>query len=154
MLIALFGIFVLAVGISPLLLHSARVAHQHGGTTMKPAELDPRPHLPLTALDYSILLAVVDGELHGYLILKDVIDRTEGIINIGPATLYRALRRLVDHKLLIDRPEPEEEDGRRRYYQLTDLGRVVLRADMRRMAKDLQDGIRREVLPADEISVG
>jgi DNA-binding PadR family transcriptional regulator len=98
---------------------------------------DPRSFLPLTPRVLHVLLALNDGPLHGYGVILAVKSLTEGLIVLRTGTLYILLRRLLDQKLINesdDRPGPDEDDERRRYYALTDLGRDVLEAESRRLA--------------------
>ena len=92
--------------------------------------------LPLTAQQFQILLSLTDGHLHGYGIIRDVAERTEGALRLGTGTLYTALARLEALALVgeSDRRAPaDEDDDRRRYYRLTPLGRAVLKAETERL---------------------
>jgi len=151
MLNVLFGAIIAVIGLTPSLFGSARVAHRQDGTTMQPAEHIIRKFLPLSALDYSITLSLSDGEKHGYVILKDMIDRSEGLINIGPATLYRALLRLTKDHLLEELPEQGSGDDRRRYFALTPLGQAVLHAEALRLSREVRDAVRRQVIDSDDL---
>ena len=113
--------------------------------------LTPQSFLPLTPVVFQILLALTDQERHGYGIMKEVSDRTAGAVIIRPGTLYRAVSRLLKDRLIEEsdqRPDPDEDDERRRYYRLASLGRRVAEAEARRMeimldsayAKALIDG--------------
>ena len=96
-------------------------------------------HLPLKAVDFYVLLVLADGELHGYGIVKEIEERSDGAIRLEPGNLYRYVKRLVEHGML----EPAERravDGtrgarseRRRYYRVTSFGRAVLAAEAVRM---------------------
>lgn len=97
----------------------------------------PESHLPLAPATFEILLALVDGERHGYAIMKEVSERTEGAVRLGPGTLYGALKRLLDGGLVEEggeRADPELGDERRRYYRLTKFGLRVARAEARRLS--------------------
>ncbi len=97
---------------------------------------DPEAFLPLTPAVFEILLALVDGERHGYAIMKEVDERTARRVKLRPGTLYRAISRLLEDNLIQEsdvRPDPVEDDERRRYYGLTSLGRGVAAAEARRM---------------------
>lgn len=110
---------------------------------------DPQRFLPLTPLSTSILLAVSEGELHGYGIIKE-IERQSGGRQAPPAgSLYAALQRMVEQGLLEETTGPAEaDDPRRRYYALTRLGREVARAEMMRMAGLVQLAAERRLVPA------
>jgi DNA-binding PadR family transcriptional regulator len=98
---------------------------------------DPRSFLPLTPRVLHVLLALAGGPLHGYGVILAVKRLTEGLIVLRTGTLYILLRRLRDQHLISeshDRPLPDEDDERRRYYALTDLGKQVLEAESRRLA--------------------
>jgi DNA-binding PadR family transcriptional regulator len=87
------------------------------------------------------LLSLVGAEQHGYGIMQEVLERTNGTVRIWPATLYNSLKRLIDDGLIVEsgeRPAPELDDSRRRYYRLTRLGKKVLELECER----LQDMLR------------
>jgi len=91
--------------------------------------------LPLPVLH--ILVAVADGERHGYAIMQEVAARTAGAVRLGPGTLYGSIRRMLDDGLIVEldeRPDPEQDDVRRRYYRITPLGRRVAREEIGRLA--------------------
>lgn len=92
--------------------------------------------LPLTPVAFEILLSVAEGERHGYGIMQDIEASTAGKMRLNPGTLYRAVGRLVDAGLLkelSERPVPELDDSRRRYYAATPLGLEVATAEARRL---------------------
>jgi DNA-binding PadR family transcriptional regulator len=94
------------------------------------------PKGQLTPSMFQILLSLRDGERHGYSIMRDIADRTEGDMRVGAATLYRSIKRMVAAGLIQEtdeRPDPEMDDERRRYYRLTALGRRVLAAESARL---------------------
>src|SRR5215510_7293530 len=96
----------------------------------------PESFLPLTAVVFEILLALSDGEFHGYDIMREVETRTAGRIVLHAGTLYRALHRLLRARLVEEldtRPDPVNDDERRRYYRLTRLGQRVAAAEARRL---------------------
>jgi DNA-binding PadR family transcriptional regulator len=100
-----------------------------------------RDHLPLTDVVFQILLALAGGPAHGYGVLIEVERRTAGAVKLRPGTLYRAIARLAEGGLLeeaAERPAPELDDERRRYYRLTDLGRRVAAAEARRRSRELE----------------
>lgn len=86
--------------------------------------------LPLSPQVLHILLALADGELHGYGIMQEVEERTNGTVKLGPGTLYGAIRRLREDALIEERPGGDE---RRRNYRLTAFGRRVARAEVERL---------------------
>jgi len=99
--------------------------------------LDPLTLLPLTPAVFHVLLALTDGERHGYAIMQEVAQSTEGRIKMGPGTLYGTLKRLLESELIAEceaRPDPRLDDERRRYYRLTGIGEQVVRAEARRYA--------------------
>lgn len=94
--------------------------------------------LPLPAATFHILLAVADEDRHGYAIIQDVEARTNGELRLSAGTLYRSIQRMLDQGLIVEpreRPLPELDDERRRYYRITPFGRAVAEAESRRMAQ-------------------
>jgi len=92
--------------------------------------------LPLKTQWFHILLALAGGEQHGYGIMQEVLERTSGKVRLWPATLYGSIKRLIEADLIQEsdeRPAPELDDARRRYYRLTPLGRAVLNAECERL---------------------
>jgi DNA-binding PadR family transcriptional regulator len=92
--------------------------------------------LPLTSVAFEILLALADGERHGYSILQEVESRTAGAASLHAGTLYRALARLLEGELIEElekRPDPRQDDERRRYYRLTARGIAVAKAEAARL---------------------
>lgn len=97
----------------------------------------PNDFLPLTPAVFHILLALADDEKHGYAIMQDVETNTDGVVKMGPGTLYGSIKRMLAAGLIEesdDRPDPEMDDQRRRYYRLSGLGEKVLAAESRRLA--------------------
>jgi DNA-binding PadR family transcriptional regulator len=93
--------------------------------------------LPLTPGVFHILLALADQDRHGYAIILDIAERTDGAVRLGTGTLYTAIARLLDQGLVEEsdeRPHADEDDERRRYYRLLPLGRAVANAEARRLA--------------------
>jgi DNA-binding PadR family transcriptional regulator len=93
--------------------------------------------LPLPLATFHILLAVADGDRHGYGIIQDVAERTGGGLRLSAGTLYRSIQRMLEDGLIVEareRPDPEEDDERRRYYRITPFGRAAARAETRRLA--------------------
>ena len=96
----------------------------------------PESFLPLKPHWFHVMLSLADSEQHGYGIMQEVLDRTAGKVRLWPATLYGTLKRLIDAELIEEsdeRPAPELDDARRRYYRLTRLGRRVLAAESERL---------------------
>ena len=103
---------------------------------MASSDRDPQALLPLTPALFHVLLALVDGEKHGYAILKEIVRRTDGEVRLSTGTLYGIIRRLEGDGLITEskeRPEPSLDDERRRYYRLTDFGRRVAAAEAERL---------------------
>lgn len=94
--------------------------------------------LPLPPATFHILIALAEGERHGYAIIQDIAARTDGEVKLGAGTLYRSVQRMLEQGLLQEsrrRPAPEEDDERRRYYLLTEFGTAVARAETRRLTQ-------------------
>jgi DNA-binding PadR family transcriptional regulator len=96
----------------------------------------PESHLPLTPATFQILMALVDGERHGYAIMTEVAERSGQTVRLGPGTLYGSLKRLLEEGLVeesAERDDPASDDARRRYYRITKYGLSVARAEARRL---------------------
>jgi DNA-binding PadR family transcriptional regulator len=94
--------------------------------------------LPLPAATFHILLAVAGEDRHGYAIIQDVAVRTGGELKLSAGTLYRSIQRMLEQGLIVEtreRPAPEEDDERRRYYRITALGTAVAKAEARRLTQ-------------------
>lgn len=103
-----------------------------------PMPPDPTTFLPLTEAVFHILLALADRERHGYAIIKEVERRTGGAVILSTGTLYAAIRRFLADDLIERAPgraDPELDDARRRYYQLTAFGERVVQAETQRLAQ-------------------
>ena len=103
-----------------------------------PSAAEVEPLLPLPPATFHILVAVSGEELHGYAILQDVAARTDGAVQLGAGTLYRSIHRMLEQGLLVEsqeRPDPELDDERRRYYRITPLGLAVARAEAARLGR-------------------
>jgi DNA-binding PadR family transcriptional regulator len=108
---------------------------------MKMSQKDAERFLPLKTQWFHIMLALAAGDQHGYGIMQLVFEHSGGKVRLWPATLYCSLKRLIEAGLIEEsdeRPAPELDDARRRYYRLTALGRRVLDAESER----LQDLVR------------
>lgn len=107
--------------------------------------------LPLTPVAFEILLALADGDQHGYSIMGEVERRSNGAARLHPGTLYRALARLLESDLieeLDERPDPANDDQRRRYYRLTGRGIAVAHAEVERLSQLLAAARSRKLLRA------
>ena len=96
----------------------------------------PESHLPLRPATFQILMALVDGERHGYSIMTEVSERSEHTVRLGAGTLYGSLKRLLEQGMVEEsdeRADPELDDERRRYYRITRRGLDVARAEARRL---------------------
>jgi DNA-binding PadR family transcriptional regulator len=103
-----------------------------------PAQPDPESLLPLPSATFHILMALAAEDRHGYAIILEVSRRTNNRLRLGAGTLYRSLQRMLEQGLIIetgDRPDPERDDERRRYYRITRYGESVARAEARRLTE-------------------
>jgi DNA-binding PadR family transcriptional regulator len=110
---------------------------------------------PLTPAVFHILLALADGEKHGYAIMKDVETQTSGQIKMGPGTLYGSLKRMQAAGLIEEsgnRPDPEMDDERRRYYRLSGLGQKVVKSESQRLAELVQMARQKHVLTLAQLN--
>lgn len=120
-------------------------------------ERGPEAFLPLTPAVFHILLALADRERHGYGIMQDIAARTDGAMRMGPGTLYGSIKRMLADGLIVEvgeRPDPELDDERRRYYRLTNLGQRVLHAEALRLEQLLRIAQAKRVLPGSEMMGG
>ena len=118
-------------------------------TVTSPDEI--RESLPLTPAAFHVLLALADRERHGYAIMQEVEKTTAGRVSMGPGTLYGTIKRLLASGWIDEseeRPDPEIDDRRRRYYRLTDLGRRVAAAEATRLDEAVAEARSRRLLPA------
>ena len=100
-------------------------------------KIEPESLLPLTPAVFHVLLALAGGERHGYAIMQEVTESTDGQIKMGPGTLYGTIKRLLQAKMIEEsdeRPDPHLDDERRRYYRLTAVGEKIVTAEARRYA--------------------
>ena len=94
--------------------------------------------MPLSPATLHILLALAGEDRHGYGIIQDVETRTGGELRLSPGTLYRSIQRMQEHGLIVEtreRPAPEDDDERRRYYRITPFGQAVAKAEARRLTQ-------------------
>jgi DNA-binding PadR family transcriptional regulator len=106
--------------------------------------------MPLPRDTFHILVSLADRDRHGYAVMQDVLERTDGTLRLSPSSLYTAIRRLLEQGLikeLAERPDPQHDDERRRYYALTSLGRAVAVAEARRLERLLADARATGLLP-------
>jgi DNA-binding PadR family transcriptional regulator len=99
---------------------------------------------------FHILLALADKERHGYHIMREVDERTNGNVKLGPGTLYGSIKRMMADGLieeLEERPDPELDDERRRYYRLTDFGFRVASAEAQRLEQMVRSARAKKLLP-------
>lgn len=99
-------------------------------------EIDLQKFIPLKGHWFDIMLSLAGGEQHGYGIMQEARNRTNGKVRLWPATLYGSIKRLIEADLIEEsdeRPAPELDDARRRYYRLTPLGKRVLDAECERL---------------------
>jgi DNA-binding PadR family transcriptional regulator len=98
---------------------------------------DVERFLPLPPITFHILLALLEGERHGYTIIQDVEERTSGELQLSAGSLYRSIARMVEQTLIIEvaKRRAPGDDERRRYYRITPFGTAVARAEMRRLAE-------------------
>jgi DNA-binding PadR family transcriptional regulator len=99
-------------------------------------DTDIQGFIPLKPQWFHIMLSLAGEEQHGYGIMQEVLNRTMGKVRLWPATLYGSIKRLIEAGLIEEsdeRPAPELDDARRRYYRLTEVGRQVLDAECERL---------------------
>ena len=114
------------------LCYSCRV-----GTKATPV-VPPESFLPLNRDTFHILVSLADRDRHGYAVMQDVRERTDGALRLSPSSLYAAIRRLLTQGLieeLTERPDPEHDDERRRYYRITTFGIDTAKAEARRLTQ-------------------
>jgi DNA-binding PadR family transcriptional regulator len=109
---------------------------------------------PLPSAAFQIMLALADGDLHGYAIMRQVEEQTGGRLRLGPGTLYGSIQALLEGKLIeeVERPQDAEvRQERRRYYRLTAVGRKQARAEAEKMADVLRVARTRKILRGDYV---
>jgi DNA-binding PadR family transcriptional regulator len=103
---------------------------------------EPEDFLPLPRDTFDVLVSLADRDRHGYAIMQDILDRSSGRVRLSPSTLYAGIKRLLEAGLieeLEERPDPNHDDERRRYYRLTPLGRRVALVEAQRLTRLLAD---------------
>jgi len=115
-----------------------------------PRRRTPERHLPLTVPVFQILLSLSDQSLHGYAIIQDIRDRTGSEVSLTASTLYAAIARLLESRLIEEldtRPGPDDDDQRRRYYAITPAGKDVVRLEMGRLERMLRSARQKKLTP-------
>lgn len=111
---------------------------------------DPQDFLPLPSSSFHVLLVLAEDEKHGYAIMREVERISEGAVRMGPGTLYGTIKRLLEMGLVEEsgeRPDPELDDERRRYYRVTGLGERVVTAEVRRLASMIERSVLKRLSP-------
>jgi DNA-binding PadR family transcriptional regulator len=111
---------------------------------------NPEALLPLTPAVFHILLALADGEKHGYAIMREVGEGTSGAMRMGPGTLYGSIQRMLHDDLIVEtreRGDPVHGEVRRRYYRLTSFGQRVLHAEAQRLEHLVHIAQSKHILP-------
>ncbi|MBX9602151.1 MAG: PadR family transcriptional regulator [Bryobacteraceae bacterium] len=104
--------------------------------------------LPLPAPVFHILIALAEGDRHGYAIMQDIATRTDGKLRLGPGTLYGSIKKLLEQGWIEEiTRRPADDDERRRYYRLTRLGRRVAEAEASRLADILKQARANGLVP-------
>jgi DNA-binding PadR family transcriptional regulator len=114
----------------------------------KPA--DPSDFLPLPTATFHILLALREEEKHGYAIMREVEQISDGAVKMGPGTMYGSIKRMLAEGLIEEsdeRPDPEMDDERRRYYRCSGLGERVCLAEVERLTSLLKNAFPRRAIP-------
>jgi DNA-binding PadR family transcriptional regulator len=117
---------------------------------MRHNERDVANLLPLTPAVFQILLTLCDSGKHGYAIMREVELRSAGGVRIGPGTLYRSIQKMLDVGLVketAEGPGTENDDDRRRYYEMTEFGRAVAAAEAQRLAEIVREAQAKKLLP-------
>lgn len=106
--------------------------------------------LPLPPATFHILMAVAEEDRHGYAIIQDIAARTDGALQMSAGTLYRSIQRMQEQGLIVEtreRPAPEDDDERRRYYRITPFGVAVAKSEARRLTQMVKLARARGILP-------
>lgn len=110
---------------------------------------DPGRQTPLSSPEFQILLALADGEKHGYAIMREVSERSGGRTQMGPGTLYGAIKRMLGSGLIEEaeeRLDPKLDDQRRRYYRLSESGRRLAVAEAERLVELVREAHEKRLL--------
>lgn len=111
----------------------------------------------LTPAMFHILLALSDRDRHGYGIMQEVAGRTSGAVRLAPGTLYRSIKILLSAGLILEsdeRPDPALDDERRRYYRITERGRMAAEMEAQRLAQLVKQAQDKRVLRRDATPEG
>lgn len=122
---------------------------------MTRSKRSPETLLPLTPAMFQVLIALADGEKHGYAIIKEVARRTAGEVSLSAGTLYAIVRRFEQEGVVEEsasRPDPALDDERRRYFRLTAFGREVAQAEARRMETALRMAQAKNLIPRTRLA--
>jgi len=115
-----------------------------------PDEPRPQDFLPLPSSSFHVLLVLARGEMHGYGIMREVETISDGVVRMGPGTLYGTIKRLLEGGLAEEsgeRPDPELDDERRRYYRITGLGQSVVTAEVHRLSTMIERSVLHRLSP-------
>ena len=112
------------------------------------ANIKPGDFGSLTSMEFEILLSLASGDLHGYAIIQDIGERSDGRLTVRPGTLYRAIARLLEAGLIeeVAPPRHEADAERRRYYRMTRSGRQAAAIESERLSRQLQTARARKLL--------
>lgn len=111
-----------------------------------------QPSEPLAPASFLILFALATGDKHGYAIMQEARKLSDNTLQIGPATLYTTIQRLLDSDRIREVPGPEDGDTRRRYYRLTNAGKAALHAEVARMEALVRNSKSIRLRPAESSS--
>ena len=117
---------------------------------MKHTNTQPESWLPLKTNVLFILLALADGQKHGYAIMQETQTTSDGLVRMGPGTLYGTLQRLIEQGLIEETAKPsvvDQDDERRRYYRLTSIGNQVITAEVTRLEQLVKTARTRSFIP-------
>ena len=115
-----------------------------------PDDSEPELLIPLPPATFHILMALAEDDRHGYAIIQDVAARTGGKLRLSAGTLYRSIQRMLEQGLIVEtreRPAPEYDDERRRYYRITPFGIAVAQAEARRLTELVKMARARGLVP-------
>jgi DNA-binding PadR family transcriptional regulator len=122
------------------------------GYSANVTRLDPAAHLPLTPIVLHILLALAEGERHGYAIAQEIETATSGRVRAGPGTMYGSIQRMLTASLIEEVTVRSADDERRRFYRATTLGRAVLDLELQRLVDVVAIARGKSLLPDTRIA--